>query len=606
MNVIQIVSRIAIITGLASVLSLPSFSTEGHADLILYDATIWTVDPANPEAQAVAIEGNRIIKVGKNEDVLALKGTDTKLINLDGKMVLPGFIDAHTHMENAINAFYELRLNSVSTEEAMLALIKDRAERIPDEYWITGGNWSSKTGWAAEKSGDYVAYPYKSPTRKDGASISFELSLVAVDALTPNQPVLLKRFDGAYFINSAGLQLLHIDKNTPDPSGGHYQHDPKTGELTGMLFGTAGEKAKASLPPRSHQQVMFGARNMVAELTSYGLTGLHDIVRIPDISDKTVFETNAERSMTDLTIFTSLREENSLKQRIYPILPAIVWNRFDAFGYKPQGGDEMISYGAVKMFLDGFLMFRHYPNNDHFSGSLSFRNHDVTQLRNTVLGADKAGWDIAMHVTGDKGHALTFDWFEDTLKANPNRERRFRILHAWYPRMEEIDRGGRMHMIADVTPFHLIRELKSMPQKLYDDQKDTAFAWQTMVKKGWRLNIVSDWPGSYDGNHGAPVSPLENIYLATTRMDFDAPQGSGWHTQEALTVDQAIEAYTINPAWASYEEDIKGTITEGKLADLIVLSKNIREIPKTDILKTQVLYTVFDGQIVFDALSAKP
>lgn len=572
------------------------------ADLILFDGVVWTVDRSRPSAAAVAVRGDRIVRVGTDKEVLALKGPGTRLIDLDGKMLLPGFIDAHTHLGNAVHAFFELRLNGVDDEATLLGLIRDRAERVPDQYWITGGDWSALAGWKAEREGDVNLAPLAAPTRRNGEPITFSLSLAAVDALTPNQPVLLKRYDGAYFINSAGLRLLHITTGTPDPAGGRYERDRQTGELTGMLYGTAGERAWNSLPPRSRPQTLFGAKAMVRELNSYGITGIHDIARIPEVAEKFEFLTDVERSATDFGIFTDLRAADALTLRVNPILTAKTWEGLASAGIKPMGGDDLIRFGALKMFVDGFLMFRPYRDKSDYSGSLSFRNRNAEDLRLEALGADGAGWDLATHVTGDKAHAMMFDWYEEAIAKNPPRDRRFRVLHTWYPRQAEIERGGRIGVIGDITPYHLIREIPSIERKLHADQLPTAFAWRNMIRAGWRLNIVSDWPGSYDGNHEAPVNPLENIYLAMTRKDLPGrPGATPWRADQALTLAEAVEAYTINPAWSSHQEATRGSITPGKLADLVVLSRDIRKISPELLLETKAVYTILGGRIVFEA-----
>lgn len=580
---------------------------EPPATLILYDAAVWTVDAAQPQAQAVAVRGDRIVRVGSNRAVLRLKGPDTQLIDLDGKMLLPGFIDAHTHLGNAVDAFFDLRLNGVDDAATLLRLIRDRAERVPDHYWITGGDWSALAGWKAERAGDVVHAPLQPPRRRNGTELSFAPSLAEVDALTPEQPVLLKRYDGAYFINSFGLKLLHIDASTPDPAGGRYDRDPATGALTGMLYGTAGERARHSLPPRSRAQRLLGATEMVRELNSYGIAGIHDIARVPDVADGMSFATDVERSATDFGIFTDLRAAEALTLRVNPILTLKTWEGLDRAGIVPMGGDDLVRFGALKTYVDGFLMFRPYKDSPGYSGSLSFRNRDTAELREEILGADRAGWDIAAHVTGDKAHALIFDWYEEAMAQNPSRDRRFRILHAWYPRRQELERGGRMGVIGDITPYHLIRESPSIARKLHDDQLATAFAWRSMIRAGWRLNLVSDWPGSYDGNNEAPVDPLANIYLAVTRRDLPGTAGAvAWHPEQALTIDEAIAAYTINPAWSSREAATRGSITPGKLADLVVLSRDIRKLPPSELLRTKAVYTILGGRIIYRALSATP
>ncbi len=567
-------------------------ASDQSADLIIHNANIWTVDSSQPTAQAVAISGNRIVRVGSNTEVLGLKTSTTETIDLDGQFLMPGFIDAHTHFENAVLDFFHMRLNDVNDEKSLLELLEKRAAEVPEVFWITGGDWSAAFGRGHGGAAK--------------GNASFSPSLELVDRLTPDRPVLLARYDGAYFMNTAGFERMHITRDTPDTAGGHYEHDPVTGELTGMMYGTAGPRLVKALPPASRAKIMIGAQAMVKKLSRHGIVGIHDIARVPEISDKQVFQTNVERSASDLSIFTQLRAENQLSVRVYPVLTLRTWDSLTDVAITPRSGDDMIRFGALKMFLDGFLMFRPFANNPQFSGSLSFRNIDGAQLGREVVAADAAGWDIAAHVTGDKGHAMVLDYFEGARQSNESRERRDRAVHAWYPRMAEIRRGGKLGLIGDITPYHLIREMSGMTKKLHPDQISTAFAWKTMISEGWRINIVSDWPGSYDGSHAAPLNPLENIYYAITRRRVgDGPSGS-FNPEESLTIDQAIEAYTINPAYSSWEEGSKGSISVGRLADMVVLSKDIRKIEPAELLDTKVLTTVFNGKIVYSAAEVQP
>tara|TARA_R110002096_G_scaffold8803_2_gene35855 strand:- start:10417 stop:12198 length:1782 start_codon:yes stop_codon:yes gene_type:complete len=592
------IAKIARSVGIPLIYAVVGLSTadcvasDQSADLIFHNANIWTVDSTQPTAQAVAVKGNRIVRVGSNTEVLALKATTTELIDLNGQFLMPGFIDAHTHFENAVLDYFHMRLNDVNDEKSLLEILQKRVADVPEIFWITGGDWSAASGRGREESGADTA--------------TFSPSLDLVDKLTPDRPVLLSRYDGAYFMNSAGFERMHITKDTPDPSGGHYEHDPVTGELTGMMYGTAGPRLVNALPPDSRAKIMFGAQAMVRKLNRHGIVGIHDIARVPEISDQQVFQTNVERSASDVSIFTRLRDENHLSVRVYPVLTLRTWSSLNDAAITPRSGDDTIRYGALKMFLDGFLMFRPYANNPQYSGSLSFRNIDGTQLRREVVAADAAGWDIAAHVTGDKGHAMVLDYFEAARQSNKSRARRDRAVHAWYPRMAEIQRGGKLGLIGDITPYHLIREMSAMTKKLHPDQISTAFAWKTMIREGWRINIVSDWPGSYDGSHAAPLNPLENIYYAITRRRVGDEPSDSFNPAESLTIDQAIEAYTINPAYSSWEEDSKGSISVGKLADMVVLSNDIRKIAPVELLRTEVLTTVFDGKIVYSAAEVQP
>lgn len=558
------------------------------ADLILHNARVWTVDDVQPDAQAVAIRGNRIVKVGDDSDVLALKGERTRALDLRGKLVLPGFIDAHTHFENATGWFYEARLVDVNDETLLLQRLAETAGRVPEDMWITGYDWGAFSAAAARREGDHDF-------------LAFEPSLGAIDQVTPKHPVLLRRHDGSYFINSRGMALLRIDRNSLDPSNGSYQRDPATGELTGMLFGTAGERLARAMPPPSRAQALIAAKQLVKELNRYGITGIHDIARVDAISQQQLYHAHVERSNSDLSIFTDLRDRGQLSLRVNPILTMANWRDYASHGIVAQDGDELIRYGAVKGFVDGFYMEEPYLDNPYHAGGLTFRVLDKASMEADLVGADRLGFDPAVHVIGDKAHRLLLDWYETAIANNPARDRTLRIVHTWFPSMHDIERAGRLGAVADITPYHLMREKNSIDAKLGPERARTAFAWRTMIDHGIRLNIVSDWPGSFDRGNIAPVNPMVNLWYAIARQDLGGDPSGGWRPEQALTIEEAIRAYTINPAMTSNEGDLRGSITEGKLADLVVLSDDILRLPPEQLPDVSVEYTIFDGRVVHDA-----
>lgn len=346
---------------------------------------------------------------------------------------------------------------------------------------------------------------------------------------------------------------------------------------------------------------MIGAHAMMHLLNSNGFTSIQDIAYFKNISDTKLYRTALERSFTDMNIFLDLRARGELSVRVYPIIPLANWRDYAAKGIRPGSGDDMIHYGALKQFLDGFMMERPFDNTPNYAGGYSFRFVDDKTTRDDIVGADALGWDTAMHLTGDKAHRLVADWYEDAIRTNPPRDRRFRFLHSWYPAPREVARTGAMHAIMDLTPYHLIRELNGMEARLGPERAAFAFSWRTMIQRGVRIDIGSDWPGSYDRNNIAPLDPMENIFYAVTRQTLEGKPAGGFHPEQALTVDDAIAAYTINPAYASRDEASKGSITEGKLADFTVLSRNIRKIPIRDILSTKVRYTILGGKVVYAA-----
>jgi len=555
--------------------------------LILRNADIWTEDEAHPTAHALAIAGNRIAKVGSDAEIMKLAGPQTRVLDLHGAFVLPGFIDTHTHFGNAAESFFEVRLVDVAAEPLLLDRLRTAAREIPADMWITGFDLGAAAAAHAHRHGDADFEP-------------FVPSLAEVDRVTPRHPLLLRRYDGAYFMNSRGFELARVDKTTPDPPNGEYQKDPHTGELTGLLIGSAGVRMSQILPPPSVARERIGARAMMHELNRYGITSIHDISRIDEISQTELYHTDVERSFTNLAIFKDLRARGEMTVRVYSMLPLAAWKAYPQYGITPGCGDEMIRYGTLKLLLDSMYMSKPFANNPDWAGVLSFRIADAEDAHRDIVGADALGFDTATHVTGDRGHRMLLDWYEDAIRVNPARDRRFRLIHAWYPARAEIERAGRIHAIADIQPSQLIQELPHLLEQLGPERAAFAFPWRTMIEQGVRITLGSDWPGSFDRNSVFPLNPLENIYYAVAREPLGAGSDQRFHIEQALTVDEAIRAYTLAGAFASREDAIKGSLTEGKLADVVVLSRNLRKIPLREVPAAKVLYTIFDGRVVYE------
>jgi predicted amidohydrolase YtcJ len=559
---------------------------EPPADLILYGGRVWTVDAANPEAAAVAVRGDRIVRVGSDAAVLALRGPGTELIELRGRLVLPGFIDAHTHFENAADWVFQVGLFDCREAGEIAPRVAAATARVPPGLWITGGDFGAYAAWDAAAKGQ-PAPPAIVP------------DLRAIDAVSPAHPVLLRRFDGAYFANSLALARARFARNTPDPRGGRIERDPATGEPTGMLYGRAGERLVELMPPASLERKLVGARIALGELARVGITSIHDVARLDALSQRAIFHTHVERSATNLEIFRELERRGELTVRVYALLTLALWKDAVDHAVRPRTEEGMIRFGALKAFIDGYLMDEPYVDRPGYSGAFSFRFVDPETMERDIVGADRNGFDPVVHTIGDKAHRLLLDWFEAAIRSNPPRDRRFRVIHAWYPSARDIERMGRLHLIADVTPNHLLRTFKGVERSLGPERARTAHAWRSLIDAGVRIDLVSDWPGSYNEQEPTPVSPVENIGYAVTRQDRDGNPPGGWHPWERLTVKEAIEAYTINPAFASYEEDRKGSITEGKLADLVVLSKDILSLPPGAIHSAEVDDTILGGKLIY-------
>ena len=547
---------------------------------------MWTVDTALPEAQAVAVRGDRIVAVGSTADVLALRGARTQIIDLAGRLLLPAFIDAHTHFGNAAAWSSRVSLYELTGPSEVAEALAAAAQRVPEGLWIGGGDIGAAAAWDADAAGR----PRPAPMPIDRRSL---------DAVAPRHPVLLRRVDGAYVANSLALSRARLTRHAPGARGGRVERDG-SGELTGVLHGRAGERLSELLPPETLELQLVGARAALDELRRVGISSIHDVARLDTATQRHVFHTDVERSATDLELFRELQRRDELSVRVYAFLSLPTWRDAVAAGIRPRSDDGLIRFGGMKAFIDGFLMEAPYAGGS-FAGDFTFRFVDEATMAADIAGADAAGFDPVIHTIGDKAHRLLLDWYEAAIRANPSRDRRFRVIHAWYPSAREVARIGKLGLIVDVTPQHLVNDLADVDRKLGPERAKTAHAWRALCEAGAQLDIVSDWPGSFNERRATPLSPLQNIALAMTRQTPDGRPAGGWHPDQRLSVHEAIAAYTITPAFASYEEDRKGSISVGKLADLVVLSRDILVASPAEIRATRVDHTILGGRLIYTA-----
>jgi hypothetical protein len=549
------------------------------ADTILYDGKLWTVNPAHPEAAAIAIAGDSILRVGTNAEVISLRGPQTHVVDLHGARVLPGFNDAHTHFENATQWFYEARLIDVTSNEDVKERVSEAAGRVPAGMWITAYDAGGLPAWS-----------------HTGAI--FQPDLATLDEAAGDHPLMIRRYDGVVFINSRAMAIARLKDTTLDPLGGRYGRDPVSRHLNGMLYGKAADMLMNLLPPTNMASKLIAARGVLATFNSLGITSIHDIARLDAISQLQTYNADIERSYTDVDIFRNLKQKGQLTVRVYAYQPLRSSSQLADFGIHPGSGDHLLRFGILKEFLDGSWMLAPYANHPESSGDVTFRFTSDADERRMIREADREGWDIGIHTIGDRALSTVLDWYTDIEQANgPRPGRRDRIIHMWYANPELIRRAGQMHLVADITPYQLMGDTEHVDKLLGPERAKYAFAWRSMVDAGMKLNIVSDMPGLYNRVEVSPVDPLENIYYAITRKSTTG-KSAAWHPEQCLTLKEAIEAYTINPAYSSHEEDVKGSLQEGKLADLVVLSSDILSGPPEQLLHTKVVRTILGGKIV--------
>jgi predicted amidohydrolase YtcJ len=543
-------------------LLMASFQTAGAqpaASLVLLNGRIWTVNDAQPRAEAVACLGNRIVAVGRSDEIRKWVGPGTEAIDLGGKLVLPGFNDAHVHFFSGGANLAGVQLRDAKSEDEFRKRIAEFAARQPTGRWITGGGWDHEN-WT----------PARLPTRQ------------SIDSVTVGHPVFVSRLDGHMGVaNSEALRLAGITRETPDPPGGTIVRDA-AGEPTGVLKDAAMNRMYRAIPEPSDDQIADAVRAAMRYAAENGVTSVQDMSAAPEI----------------LRVYQTLLARGELTVRISGHQPLAAWQRLAAVGLHADFGGEKLHIGALKGFADGSLgsttalFFEPYLDAPNTSGLANSEMIPESKMQGHILGADRAGLQVAVHAIGDKANNMVLGMYEEAERQNGPRDRRFRIEHAQHLRMEDIPRFGRLHVIASMQPYHCIDDGRWAEKRIGPERAKGAYAFRSLLDSGAVLAFGSDWDV-------APMVPLTGIYAAATRRTLDGKHPDGWVPEQKITVAEAIRAYTMGSAYASFDEKIKGSIEPGKLADMVVVSDDILSIPAVEIEKVRVDTTVFDGKVIY-------
>ncbi|HKQ07310.1 MAG TPA: amidohydrolase family protein [Blastocatellia bacterium] len=530
-----------------------------QADLVLTNGRIYTGEATHPWAEALAARGERVIAIGSSDKMKWVTGPQTRVIDLQGRLAVPGFIDDHTHFMSGGFQLLSVDLRDARTPAEFAARIKAQAARLGTGRWITGGDW------------DHELWP-------GGPLPTKEL----IDAATPDNPVFVSRLDGHMALaNSVVLRLAKITRDTVDPPGGTIVRDPKTGEPTGVLKDAAMSLVWPLVPEPSEKDYNEALDAALKEAARVGVTSIQDITAWPHYD-----------------VYKRYRDAGKLTVRVYARTPLSSWKRQAEVVARQGRGDDWLRLGGLKAFMDGSLgsttalFFEPFTDAPGTAGLMADDNIPEGVMKQNIKDADKAGLQCSVHAIGDKANNITLNYFEEVARVNGPRDRRFRIEHAQHLLASDIARFAALGVIASVQPYHAIDDGRWAEKRIGPTRIKTTYPFRSLLDAKATLVFGSDWTV-------APLSPILGIHAAVTRATIDGRNPHGWVPEQKITVEEALRAYTAGCAYAEFAERDKGTLAPGKLADITVLSQDLFRIPPDDIQKTTVIYTIVGGRVVF-------
>ena len=602
--------RILAVAATAFVAACGGSGPEDPADLVLINGDVYTLDESRPEAEAIAVRGERIAVVGSNGEAEALVGPDTRVIDLAGAFVSPGFNDGHVHVESTGALIVGVNLLEVHEPEGFRAEIARAAERLAPGSWITRGDWGAYEEWEAGSAGREAA----GAAAEAGAASAggpFTPHRDLIDDVTPNHPVLVNRFDRfVYLANSLALDMAGITEATPSPPGGMIAKDAD-GRVTGILTGSAVNLVRAAITPKSFEQRLTEVRAVLQEAREGGVTTIQDITT----SDQF-------RAYQEL----HARGELTARINIRPSLDNVTHT--GGLGITRGFGDDWLRFIGYKAWVDGIMggssaMF--YEQYDHAPGNFgivrqimlpegidglalsltrgqNYAEFPQGNLQRLMEEAVPTGLPPHIHAIGDKAVKILLDLFEAVLSEHDiiEADHRWRMIHAQVVEEADFHRFGELNLVAEVNPYHISDDMRWMEERIGGRSRG-AYAFRSLKDAGAVLVFGSDSPGTNAARYF--LHPRYGLYAAVSRQPLSGEPAEGWFPEQRLTIEEAIEAYTRNPAWASFEEDIKGTLTPGKLADIAVFDVDLIDAGRNDparLLEAEALYTIVGGRVVHE------
>lgn len=572
-------------------------------ELLLTNGRVYTLDAARPWAEAIAIRGDRIVAVGTAADARAAVGSSAQVIDLKGAFTLPGFNDAHVHVDSTGALLLGVNLLDVHVPALFTERIAGAAARMPKGSWITRGEWGAYEQWGEGSAGAAAAGA--------AAQARFTPDRALIDGVTPDHPVLVNRFDGSESLaNSVALRLAGIDESTPVPAGGEIRKDAK-GRVTGILTGTAAAMVRKVIPPVPFEQRLAQVRMVLKEAREGGVTTIQDLT-----------------SAAQLQAYQELKRRGELTTRIMlrPTLDQVTHTA--ALGVTQGFGDDWLKYIGYKAWVDGimgssgamfFSPYDHQPTNkgllrpimrpegqEGAAMAMTVGQHYTDfppgNLEKLLEEAIPTGLTPHIHAIGDKGNRIILDIFEKLLTRHKlvDRDHRWRVIHAQVVHPDDFARFGRLKLVAEINPYHVSDDMRWMEERIGKERSQGAYAFRTLKNAGAVLIFGSDSPGTNAARYF--LNPVYGLYAAVSRQTLTGEPKDGWFADQRLTIEEAIEAYTKAPAWASFEEQIKGTLAPGKLADIAVFDTDLIAAGRSNpaqLLTAKVTHTIVGGRVVF-------
>ena len=525
------------------------------ATIVVY-GKVWTADGARPWAEAIAVRGERILAVGPRAEVEPAVGNDADVdvIDAGNGLVVPGLIDSHMHLVDGGLRLAGVQLRDAESREEFVRRIGEFAKQREPGEWITGGDWDH-TRWGGEL-----------PERS------------WIDAVTPDNPVWIQRLDGHMALaNTAAMRGAGVGDDVADVDGGEIVRDT-AGRPTGVFKDNAMGLVSRAQPDASLRQRLNAMVAAMDYLAERGVTAVHNM-----------------GSWSDVEVFRVAQRRGLMKTRIYACTPLEQWERLAKEVETRGRGDEWLTIGGLKGFVDGSLGSHTAAFLAPFSDAPSDRGllvNTAEDLEAWTAAADRAGLQVMVHAIGDRAIRLQLDVFERVAAQNGPRDRRFRIEHAQHIAPEDIPRFAKLGVIPSMQPYHAIDDGRWAERVIGAERSETTYAFRSLIDSGARPAFGSDW-------FVAPPTPLEGIYAAVTRRTLDGEHPDGWVPRQKISVEEALRAYTIDAAYAAFSEDSLGSIEPGKLADLVVLDRDLFAMPANEIDKVGVEATIVGGKVVF-------